>query len=368
MVSTPLLSIDDQALLTALSSLDLTLKRPTVAQRVVFGHFIERAFAQAAHYQSSTRMLRVCYSVKTNPSRSILSCAKRQGLFAEVISMPELDEAVACGFQPKDIVYNGPIPPERPVGAGYIFADSIEAYTGAAHRFPLSCVGARIRPDGIASRFGIPLRDLGDLADAIQRSGRSNTAISFHIRPQDYGHYTFRSLVSAVLDYSQELERRCAAKVTIFDVGGGMTPSEFDASAARGDFDWIERRVRECLPRVDSVFVELGQALVTSSEAVIGSIMEVRRRRNAIEAVLDAGYPDVPQIRSFDHRLFHVRGQQVSRLGRGSDRLLGRTCLEYDVITATCNLKDCHVGDLIAIADAGAYDASMSFTFAQGER
>jgi diaminopimelate decarboxylase len=369
-VPTELLSIDDESLLGALAKVDATtLETSAGARRVVFSELIERAFARVADYQRGMKLLRVCYSVKTNPSRSILSCANRHGLFAEVISPAELDEAIACGFQPSDVVYNGPYPAERcRVGPGFIFADSVEAYTSATRRFPMSCVGARVRPPGIMSRFGTLPEELGELAKAIEQSGRPATAISFHVRPGDYGLYTLRTIASAVIDYAQELERRCSVPVTIFDIGGGKRPLEFDAAVGSGDFEWIERRVRERLPHVQAVFVELAQALVTSGEGVIGSILEVRRRGNITEAVIDAGYPEVPQVHSFEHRLFHLRAGNVRRLIHGTDRLLGRTCLEYDVISSSSSLSGCRAGDAIAIADAGAYDASMSFGFAQGER
>ncbi|MGB8909642.1 MAG: hypothetical protein WCC84_12935 [Candidatus Cybelea sp.] len=54
------------------------------------------------------QLLRVCYSVKTNPSMRVLREATKAKFLAEVISPAEFDHALLCGFAPEDIVYNGP--------------------------------------------------------------------------------------------------------------------------------------------------------------------------------------------------------------------------------------------------------------------
>jgi hypothetical protein len=52
--------------------------------------------------------------------------------------------------------------------------------------------------------------------------------------------------------------------------------------------------------------------------------------------------------------------ENVRRLDQGAERVLDRTCLEYDVICSSSNVGERCVGrDVTIIVDAGAYDVNM---------
>jgi diaminopimelate decarboxylase len=54
-------------------------------------------------------------------------------------------------------------------------------------------------------------------------------------------------------------------------------------------------------------------------------------------------------------------------LGGGKARLLGRICMETDVLASDLELPDSlQPGDRLVIGDAGAYDASMAYNFGRG--
>jgi diaminopimelate decarboxylase len=71
-------------------------------------------------------------------------------------------------------------------------------------------------------------------------------------------------------------------------------------------------------------------------------------------------------MHSYVHGLFIRRADSWQPLGRGPDRVAGRTCLEYDLIDGLRLPPDVAPGDRLLIADTGSYDHSMSFSFAQG--
>lgn len=327
-----------------------------------------QVFDAAAAFGAAHPMLHLAYSVKTNPGSKLLAIARERGLLAEVIHPLELERALACGFSPTACVYNGPYPAIYcRAEPGIVFADSIEAFTAAAATFQNALIGVRVRPRGIPSHFGIPPEDLETCAQAIRRSGRRRFGLSFHVRPQDYGDRTWRDLVEAALELAVELQRAGGARAVCFDVGGGKVPEEFDASARGGDFRWLHSRAVDALPDLETILAEPGQALATPCEAVVAPVLEVRRRGGNTDLVVDAGYPDLPQIESYVHRLYLARGSELRAIERGgSCRIVGRTCLEYDLLAADARLEDAAPGDAIVVADAGAYDASMRFAFARG--
>ncbi|MFN2450195.1 MAG: hypothetical protein ABR508_10495 [Candidatus Baltobacteraceae bacterium] len=324
-----------------------------------------RAFESLAQLQCERRLLQFCYSVKTNPRVEMLQAALDNGIRPEVISPAELEHAARFGAPLPAIVYNGPYPAAF-CGAqpGIVFADSVQAFTQNAQRFAGALCGVRVRPPQIASRFGVPHEDLVQLARAIRESGRASFGVSFHVRPEDYGRYTWRALAQSVISIAQDLERASGSRVAAFDCGGGKEPRTFDASVRAGDFEWLEDAVSGSLASVKLVLAEPGQALAAAVEAQIAPILEVREN----DIVIDAGYPDVPQIRTFEHRLFLMRNGRIEPVRAGAGRILGRTCLEYDVVASNVDLSGCEAGAAVVIADCGAYDASMAFDFSQGVR
>ena len=54
-------------------------------------------------------------------------------------------------------------------------------------------------------------------------------------------------------------------------------------------------------------------------------------------------------------------------IGRGKTHLLGRLCMEHDIVAANVALPEgAGAGDLLVFCDAGAYDKSMSYVFGHG--
>ncbi len=273
-----------------------------------------------------------------------------------------------CGFAAAETIYNGPLPAWRCDQApGLVFADSLESYVANRRRFPQTRNGLRLRPAGIASRFGIRAERSDDIVAALLRERVEEWHASFHVRPQDYGGRSWRDLVETVLAQTQRIEERSGARVRTFDVGGGKRPQEFDAAVASGDFAWLDEAVSAHLPHVCAIYCEPGQALVTACEALVAPVLEVRRSSGSVrEIVVDAGYPDLPQIQTFPHRLFLLREGTVTAMPGGKGRILGRTCLEYDIVACDVDTTMCDTSCALVIADAGAYDASMRFPFALG--
>lgn len=323
-----------------------------------------RALAAVEHLRAP---LRFAYSVKTNPDRMLLEMICASGLYAEVISPEELELALDVGFENRTI-YNGPHPAWRHESvAGIVFSDSPEAFVQNVRRLEGVLIGARLRPPGVSSRFGISEHQLDELCDAISASGRRTIGISMHVRPQDYEGRTWRSIVANTINMARTIERRTRARVTAFDVGGGKTPVEFDRALAAGDFAWLLRETNAVLPFAHAIFAEPGQAVTTPGAIFVAPVLEIRRDGGRTDVVVDAGYPDIPQIGTFPHRVLAVTNWNVHLLPEGNDRILGCTCLEYDIIRSHVRLPhDLAHLRAIVIADVGAYDASMGFDFARG--
>lgn len=309
------------------------------------------------------------YSFKTNPRPEMVDAAREHDFFAETISRDEVAWALERGFAADRIVYNGPEPLlDRVTGSriGVAFADSVEALIRNVRRRVARLHGVRLRPSMIASRFGIAIEEDETLAAvAAALEPRAPLAVSFHARRGDFKGAGWRDVAGDVLERAAALQAAARRPVVCFDIGGGWKPDEFDDRFA-SDAAWLLERLEAALPECTRLIFEPGQAVCTPSEAILCEVLEVRERRSRRDAVIDAGYPDWPEMHEYAHGLFVWRAGAWRAVGRGPDRLLGRTCLEYDMIEGLRLPANLERGERILIADTGSYDHSMAFCFARG--
>ncbi|MDQ6931960.1 MAG: hypothetical protein M3160_02155 [Candidatus Eremiobacteraeota bacterium] len=361
--------------------LDLLLEEITrEAQRVVAtpAHIFLKQLSEATFSNAAVLIaragndaidLRAAYSVKTNPRRELLDLARREGFCAEVISAQELEWAQSRGFEPPTIVYNGPRPLSDPRFRVHVaFADSIEAFEAYAKARMSTVIGVRLRPRGTVSRFGVPEEDFDELVRCAAALPKDlDLGVSFHIRPEDFAGRTWGEIARSVLHSAMMLEQRTGCPIAVLDLGGGWTPDSFH-NALAAELPAVLPEIRQALPHVREVLLEPGQALATPCVALFCRVLEIRHLKGgATDAVIDGSIHDAPHIDAYAHRLFARAGGLFQRLGPGKDRLLGCACLEYDILAPKVSLPPMlKVGDLVAIADCGSYDSSMSFVFALG--
>ena len=310
------------------------------------------------------------YSFKTNPRRELITLARAAGFLAETISYDEIAWAYRNGFAPNETIHNGPEPLVRTPRGGplaIVFADSVEAFARNERLGVAELDGVRLRPSMIASRFGVPLADEPELRAALMTARpAAPLGVSFHVRHEDFRGASWRDVADDVVRRAAALERDTERRVVAFDVGGGWTPQQFDASFT-ADMGWLVDRLRASLPACTRLFFEPGQAVCTPAEALLTEVREVRTRRGGREVIVDLGYSDWPQMHEYAHGIFTWRYDRWERVGPGPDRFGGRTCLEYDVVEGLQFPPDISAGDRLLVTDTGSYDHSMAFGFARGE-
>lgn len=319
--------------------------------------------------------LDVAYSMKTNPDPRVLAQVRDAGLSIETIGAAEYDRARTLSFPAERIVVNGPAKPDQllaDAGAAgaTVFCDSLDEMrrlTPAGMRRRL--LGVRLCPPEMASRFGVPMGDPDTVTDLLRVIGELSPAelgVHMHIAHAAVGWRTWRSLVETVAEFAAAVAEETDVPLTVMDVGGGMYP---DALAA--ELDWLAgtlcpKLAREA-PGLRRVIVEPGRAMVQDTAAVIATVLETRARGGARELVLDAALAEVSEAGHYPHRLaaLDARGAAYS-LGPGRDRLLGRSCMEDDVLARHVDTSGLRAGDRVAILDAGSYDWSMAYDFGRG--
>lgn len=326
--------------------------------------------------------VKIAYSMKTNPGDETLSLARSCGFLAEAISQLEVDRALGAGFVAGEIVLNGPGKwwPRRTSGRRLraVFCDSlvelrtVREWVVAGDRVA-DVVGIRLRPPQFTSRFGIPVTALGAIDEVAHEVARMPAGIPFgihfHLPSGAIGVEQWWSLVGVMLDLASAIQGESCTPVQSFDIGGGWLPDDW-VGILLPRLPELIGRAAAILPELSEVLLEPGRALAQPAMAMIARVLEVRTwAGHVVEIVIDASIAELPETGRYPHPVL-VRDRGSDHwvvLSAGPHRVLGRSCMEADILMTDVLLPQTLLpGDFVAIADAGAYDHSKSYTFGCG--
>ncbi len=325
--------------------------------------------------------IRIGYSIKTCPTTEHISKAQKSGFYMECISQLEIERALNSGAQPNQIILNGPgkfWPLTRPpvTGLHMLFADSIEELNRVLEIPNIAeCIGIRICLPKLQSRFGVhvdeyePFQEL--IASIKKIKGKAKLGLHFHMPSWIIGVNRWKDAFQSVLTWCEAIEQLTHVPIEHLDLGGGFYPTDLVGL----NFRWIQEMVKMSLPRVDGIYFEPGRSLTQEGEIVVSRVLSVRRDtdKKVSEIVVDACVAELPLIQSYSHRIFFRPAanegptSEFRVLEKGAAKILGRVCMESDILSAGMKLpEDISIGDKIIFADAGAYERSMSYAFGRG--
>ena len=323
------------------------------------------------------------YSIKTNPDERLLRLALKNGFLAEAISLLEVQKALKVGFKPEQVVLNGPgkwwpegLLPGAPMHA--VFCDSIPDLRRAVAsvekgELRSKIVGVRLRTPNIGSRFGIPVdspSSLKALVEAVETLPRDCAfGVHFHMASSNVGVRRWWHLYESMLRWARSLETLAGREIEYLDVGGGWFPDDWHVEA-EDQFAGAVARARTVLRHVRQVISEPGKALAQPSMGLAMRLLEFdESNADGKEAVVDGSIAELPMHFFQPHRILHRDGRtgEWRPLKRGKTMLLGRLCMEHDVVARGVELPEgARAGDLLVFCDAGGYDRSMSYVFGRG--
>jgi diaminopimelate decarboxylase len=322
----------------------------------------------------------LAYSIKTNPLPELLRLARGAGMWAEAISQPEASHAAALGFGRECTILNGPAKwwpePGRAGVYGAIFCDSLEELSALTRRVAhgdaaAGCIGVRLRPATVASRFGVDLSEPGAFAALVGLMKRlpRRQAIGFHFHHASsmVGIETWRYLAHNFIAAAGVLGRETGRRPAMLSFGGGWHPEDW-GGFLRDDLDGIVAACRSELRGLRQIVLEPGKALAQPSMCLLMRVLEVRRAGPRADLVVDGSVAELPDPLARPHRIVSPARGGAWRLWKpGAGRLLGRLCMEFDVVADQIEIpRGLRAGDALAVLDAGGYDASMAYAFSRG--
>lgn len=322
------------------------------------------------------------YSVKTNSLPYLLIQAHKYGCKAEVVSHDEYCLARACGFQPDEIIYNGPMKSHQTF---------IEAVTGGAivnietkrelewlsdlseeHFYDiglrLNINISHISPedadgDDDNSRFGFS-DESNEFLEAIKLiRAKSNIRLSgLHIHRT--AHSRSPRFYERSVEYAAKIINKYNLQINYLDVGGGY----FGIFPDKPTFIDYAEAIYASLKRygLDNIhiIVEPGNALSASSFAFLSEVIDVKKVDGKTRFVTtDGSRNDIdPFFRKNNYIkkiLYKKQNQPIEPL----QIVAGCTCLEYDRMFTLINEPKLEIGDRILYHNVGAYTMALSPQF-----
>ncbi|HVG35285.1 MAG TPA: ATP-grasp domain-containing protein [Pyrinomonadaceae bacterium] len=343
----------------------------------------QRAGELASRLSTEEVKVMNAYSFKTNPDERLLRLALKNGFLAEAISLLEVQKALKTGFKPEQVVLNGPgkwwpegLLPDAPLHA--VFCDSIadlKRVVASMGRGELrsKVVGVRLRTPHIGSRFGIPVDTpaaLKTLVEGVEMlPAECAFGVHFHMASSNVGVRQWWHLYESMLRWARSVETLAGREIEYLDVGGGWFPDDWHTEA-EDQFAGAIASARRSLRHVRQIISEPGKALAQPSMALAMRLLEFDEAdEDATEAVVDGSIAELPMHFFQPHRILHRDGRtgEWRPLKRGKTLLLGRLCMEHDIVARGVELPEgARAGDLLVFCDTGAYDRSMSYVFGRG--
>lgn len=319
------------------------------------------------------------YSVKTNPDPSLIRSAFDAGMHMEAISQGEVNLVRRLGVDDRRIILNGPgkwWPQPRSVRAHAIFFDSIaemsvvEGLLDSGMSISADIVGLRLSRSAMASRFGVRV-DGSTYSAAAKRLRRlterlgSGWGIHFHTAASNAGPQGWLTDCLAVVKASSVLVQEIGTPPGTVDLGGGWHSDDLGlvSSAVEQLTSLGPSWLRET--GLNWIF-ELGKSLLEPCGQLYSRVIVPPFESD--DVVVDAGIGDLPEAPYWPHPVWVLRDGTPHAVPPGRGRILGRTCMESDILADRVDVSSLRLGDMLLFEMAGGYDRSMAYPFGAGHR
>jgi len=330
----------------------------------------------------------VCYAVKANSNLAVLNLLARLGSGFDIVSIGELKRVLAAGGDPGKVVFSGVgktehemrVALEAGVACFNVESDGelelLDRVAAAAGR--RAPVALRVNPDvdpathpyiatGLKeNKFGIDIARAH--ATAEHARGLPNialTGIACHIGSQLTDTAPFVLALERVIELVGELMDNGVA-LKHLDLGGGLGIRYNDEQPPEPD-DYA-LALLGTLQRMGTPYqslrllIEPGRAVVGNAGLLLTRVLYLKDGSDRNFAIVDAAMNDLLRPALYDawHDIAPVRVDTPRALRR------------YDVVGPVCESADflgrdrelgIEAGDLLVLASAGAYGASMSSNY-----
>lgn len=318
---------------------------------------------------------RIFYSMKANAHPGVLARLEAAGLGFECVSAPELEHVTSTfpGIDPVRVLFTPNFAPASEYRRAYelgawVTIDSLHPLRAWPDVFRGREILVRVDPGrgrghhahvrtaGAQSKFGVDPENLGELLALAAGLGVRVVGLHAH---SGSGIRDSRSWQEVAVFLAQEAER--FPDLRVIDVGGGLGVPE---QPGQGPLDLEElgeslRLFRQANPRFE-LWIEPGRFLVAQAGVLLARVVQVKRKGGVTYVGVETGMNSL--IRPALYGAYHPI-VNLSRLGEPATMLahvVGPICETGDILGRSRRLAPAEEGDVLLIANGGAYGRVMS--------
>jgi len=347
-------------------------------RRCAYIYDLATVTAQARLLADMSSVSRVCYAMKANPHPAILQAIAAAGLSFESVSQGEVERLLfAVPTIANDRILFTPNFAPR---AEYQWAlgrrlrvtvDNLHVLAQWGDLFRGREIFVRIDPGrgqghhpkvrtgGAHSKFGVPLLELEELADAARTAGAKVVGLHAHLGS---GHFDVASWADTAVTLAEAASH--FPDVKVLNVGGGLgvpdRPGRRPLDLAA--LDVALAPVRATHPRHE-LWLEPGRFLVASAGVLLARVTQLKGKGTKQYLGVATGMNSLlrPTLYGAYHEIVNL-----TRLGQPSELLctvVGPICESGDVLGHDRLLPRSVEGDILLIANAGAYGHAMGSNY-----
>ncbi len=336
----------------------------------------------------------VIYASKAFINKALVLLFHEEGLGLDVVSAGEMGIAHAAGFPMARVYFHGNNKSPEELGqalewqVGRIVVDNFHELVMldkmAGERGSIASILLRLTPGidphthqynttgTVDSKFGFTLADWGEaVSQAMAAANLSLVGLHFHLGSLIYEVEPYQQALRVVLDFAAEMKRTRGFELSELDIGGGFAiPYTLDCPAppisayAEVITSLIRDRCRELELALPRLIIEPGRSVVGRSGVAlyqVGAIKDIPGVRCYV--CVDGGMGDNIRPALYGARQEAVVANRMRDGEEGKVTLAGKYCESGDILIRDVSLPPVSPGDIIAVADCGAYCLPMSSNY-----
>ncbi len=336
----------------------------------------------------------VVYAAKAFINRALALLLQEEGLGLDVVSAGELSIAQSAGFPLDKVYFHGSNKSAEEIKlalqwhTGRIVVDNFHelAILGETAREQdyIPDILLRLTPGiephthkyiatgVIDSKFGFPLFSWEEaVINTLSAPNLNLIGLHFHIGSLIFEVEPYVESIELILDFAAEMKQKHGFKLKELDIGGGFAiqyalnspapPISVYAEAITAKIIDKCRELKLALPRL---IIEPGRSIVGQAGVAlykVGAVKDIPGVRCYVS--VDGGMADNIRPALYGSKHEAVVANKVSEKGAGMVTIAGKLCEPGDVLVKDINLPPVSAGDIIAIADCGAYCLPMASNY-----
>jgi diaminopimelate decarboxylase/aspartate kinase len=340
-----------------------------------YAYSLDTVRAQARALRATSAVDRWHYALKANPHPAILRALHEEGFAFECVSFAEIEAARAAvpDLAPAGILFTPNFAPRdeyaTALGAGVrVTLDALhplqhwgELFAGREIHLRIDLGSGRghhdkVRTGGDASKFGLALEQIDTFRALAREHGAHITGLHAHLGSGILDAAHWRSVYAQLASLAEGFSR-----IDSLDIGGGLgVPSRPDESPL--DLGVLAEglaEVKRAYPQF-ALWMEPGRYLVADAGVLLARVTQTKRKGSVHYVGIDAGMNSL--IRPALYEAWHeiVNLTRLDEPAATMVQVVGPICESGDVLGSNRRLPECHEGDVMLIAQAGAYGATMA--------